>query len=158
MHKAFGDKLIEVTKRHTGEIAKQWSKAVRKNPRTPSYHSADMDRCIVNALEFYINIGLLYFSEKPYKEIHEFFREYAAKQFNEDIPLEKAIYALIMMRRHIWLNAESRAVFAALDQHQAVEGINRTICIFDQAIYIVIQYYEDLKIKQLDTGGKIKRA
>ncbi|MBN1830213.1 MAG: hypothetical protein JW884_13865 [Deltaproteobacteria bacterium] len=148
MYRSVGDKLIDVTKRHAVEISEQWCQAVQKNPRTPSYHSMETDRCVIYAMEFYRNIGLMYFSEKPYEEIHQFFRKYAENQFNDGIPLEEAIYALIMIRRHIWLNAELQAVFiTALDQHQAVEGINRTIRIFDQAIYIVIQHYEHLRRK-----------
>ncbi len=143
--KAFADKLIGVTERHAGEISEQWGKAVRTNPRTPSYHSMTQDQCVLHAMDFYKNLGRVYFSEKPYTEVTEYFTKYAEERYKEGIPLHEAIYALIMMRRHIWLYADFQAVIlTGLDQQQSVESINKTIRVFDHGIYLVIQKYEEM--------------
>ena len=143
--KAFADKLIGVTERHAGEISEQWGKAVRTNPRTPSYHSMTQDQCVLHAMDFYKNLGRVYFSEKPYTEVTEYFTKYAEERYKEGIPLHEAIYALIMMRRHIWLYADFQAVIlTGLDQQQSVESINKTIRVFDHGIYLVIRKYEEM--------------
>jgi hypothetical protein len=65
--------------------------------------------------------------------------------FNKGIPLEEAVYTLILLRRHIWLFADFNVVFVTtLDMHQAVESINRTIQMFDQGIFVVTRKYGEL--------------
>jgi hypothetical protein len=54
---AFTTKLIEVTELHAKTIAKQWYNDVRKNPKTPSYHSITEDRAIPQAIEFTATSG-----------------------------------------------------------------------------------------------------
>ena len=49
----------------------------------------------------------MYFSEKPYQEIEGYFTRYAEEGHDEGIPLHECIYALILMRRHIWLFARA---------------------------------------------------
>jgi hypothetical protein len=70
--KVFAGKLIESVERHAEEISREWCKAVRTNPRTPSYHSFAADDCFPHAMNFYRNLRRIYFSEKPYKEECEF--------------------------------------------------------------------------------------
>ena len=43
---AVATKLIDVTENHAEKIAGQWYADVRKNPKTPSYHSLSADRAI----------------------------------------------------------------------------------------------------------------
>ena len=72
MFQAFGDKLMDVTERYAEEIAQEWCKAVRTNPRTPSYHPIPQDECYPIAMDFYANhLRRLYFSKKPYTEVQE---------------------------------------------------------------------------------------
>lgn len=145
MHKVFADKLLDFTHHHAEEIAKQWCKSVRANPRTPSYHSLPEDRCLSQAVSCYKNLRQMYHSEKPYEEAWVHFTQYAEVRHAEGIPLHESIYALIMIRRHIWLSAELDALFiSAIDLHQAVECINRVVLLFDYAMYIVTQKYQEM--------------
>ena len=145
MYKALGDKLIEITKKHASEISEQWCNAVRTNPRTHEYRSMGQDQCVRYATEFYKNLGMIYYSEKPYTEVSDFFSQYAEKSFKNKISLLQSIYALILMRRHIWLFADVQLIFVTpFDQQQAVECINRTIRLFDHGTYIVIKKYEEM--------------
>ncbi len=152
MNKGFADKLMEVTERYADDISKQWCRAVRSNPRTASYHRLTTEECFPRAVEFYKNLRRIYFSEKPYTEVQEYFSTYAQQSFNDGIPLSEAIYSLIMMRRHMWLFAEFQATFVtATEQREAVESINKTIRLFDHGIYIVTRQYEEMN--QKGAGG-----
>jgi len=145
MYNAFADKLIEITERHTDKMSRRWCESVRTNPRTPSYHSKTPDQCILHAVDFYKNLRRIYFSAKPYTEVNKFFTRYAEESFREGTPLHEAAYALIMMRRHMWLFADFQAMFVTpLDNQQAVETINKTIRLFDHGLYILIQKYGEL--------------
>ncbi|HOO40839.1 MAG TPA: hypothetical protein PK425_06645 [Syntrophales bacterium] len=149
MYQALEDKLIEITERHAAELSEMWCNALRMNPRTPSYHAQVQDYCVTHAMEFYKNLRKIYYSEKPYTEVTEFFSRYAELAFQSGIPLQEAIYALIMMRRQIWLYADIQAIFVTpMEHHQAVASITKTIRIFDHGIYAVIKRYEELKAEK----------
>jgi hypothetical protein len=143
---AFADKLLEVTEQHADKLSAQWCKAVKSNRHTPWYQSMKQENCTAFALDFYKNFRNVYFDEKPYKKLEKYFVKYAEENFRNGVPQEEAIYALIMLRRHIWLFADFQALFVtAMDQHRAVETINRTIRVFDQGIYIIIRRYGELE-------------
>jgi hypothetical protein len=141
----FADKLIEITESHAEEISREWCKAVRTNPRTKSYHSMAAEECFPHALSFYRNLRTIYFSEKPYKEVCDYFSKYAEERYQEGIPLQEAAYAIVMMRRHMWLYAEFQALFLTpVDHHRAIATINKTIRVFDQGLYCIIKRYGEL--------------
>ena len=140
--KVFADRLINVLENHKEAIAQQWCKAVRQNPRTPSFRNVPQEDCAKRAIHFYKNLIKMYFSEKPYTEVREYFSEYAEVSYKNGIPLHETLYGLIMMRRHMWLYADFQAPFLTpMDHQQAVETINKTIRIFDHGIYMVTQKY-----------------
>jgi hypothetical protein len=61
------------------------------------------------------------------------------------IPAKETVYALILMRRHIWLYAEFQAIFTSgIDQRQAMDTLSRTILLFDYASYEVTKEYQEL--------------
>lgn len=143
---AFADKLLEVSERHADKIADQWCRAVRTNPHTPWFQSAKQEECNRFAVDFYKNFRNVYFDEKPYKKLEKYFANYAQESYQKGIPMEEAIYALVMMRRHLWLYADFQALFmTALDAHRAVETLNRTIRVFDQGVFNIIKRYRELE-------------
>jgi hypothetical protein len=144
--KVFADKLIEITERHAEEIGQQWCKAVRKDNRTPSYHYIPQEKCLLHAVRFYKNLSRVYFSKRPDRDLYEHFTQYAEDRYNEGIPCPEAIYALFMMRRHMWLYADSQALFLTpIDHMQAIEALNKTIRIFDLGTFFVAQKYDVLR-------------
>jgi hypothetical protein len=145
MYKIFADKLFDFTDRYAEEIAKQWCKSIRTNPRTLSYRSLPDDKCLSQAVSCYKNLKPMCHDEKPYEQAWVYFRQYAEASHAEGIPLHESIYALIMMRRHIWLSADLHALFAsAIDLHQAIECINRVVLLFDYATYILAERYHEM--------------
>lgn len=142
------DRLLDLCEYRAEEISKRWYKDVRGNPRNPSYRSLPEERCIPQAVSLYKNLKQMYFAKNPYQEVLQFFerKRYAEVMYAEGVPLHEAIYALILMRRHIWLFAELHAVFstAAIDLYQMVESVNRVVLLFDYAIYIVTQQYQEM--------------
>ena len=79
-----------------------------------------------------------------YEKAQEFFMHYARTCFESGIPLHEAIYALNMMRRHMWLYAEFQAIFInAIEHHQAIDSVMRIMLLIDYAVYEITQYYQD---------------
>ncbi len=148
---AFTTRLIEVTELHAKTIAKQWFNDVRKNPKTPSYHNITEDRAIPQAIEFYSHFREVFMSDKPFEAAKRFFSKYAEDRYREGVPLNEAIYSLVMMRRHMWLYAEFQAVWTtAVDYQQSSAGLNRTILMFDYATYVITGKYQELIRHEVD--------
>lgn len=148
-------KLIEITEKNADLIAKQWYNNVKMNPKTPVYHSMPEDKAIRHALNFYGNFRNLFFSDNPFEEANTLFSKYAEDRYKENIPLPQVIYALILMRRHMWLFAEYQATFiTAVEMQHAAESLSRTILMFDYAMYVVISKYDELLRKGMDEKFK----
>ncbi|MCX6004408.1 MAG: hypothetical protein NT082_01845 [Chloroflexi bacterium] len=145
MYVAYADKLLNFTEQNAQEIAKQWYKSLISNPRTKSYRKVREFKLVSQGEAFYRNLKKLYFDQKAYDIASAFFAKFAEDQYYENIPLEEAIYALIMLRRHMWLYAEFQVLFtSALDQYQASDSINRTVLLTDYATYTIIKRYKEL--------------
>ncbi|HOI75588.1 MAG TPA: hypothetical protein PLO63_15690 [Syntrophales bacterium] len=138
-------KLIALIEKHADPIARAWAKDVCKNSRTASYHDMPEDKLVPLAIRFYDNFRKMFYAEKPAEVSREFFARYAEEQYEAHVPLHEAIYALILMRRHIWLYAEFQVIFiTAVEQKQAVDSLVRTILMFDYAITFMSQRYQEL--------------
>jgi hypothetical protein len=153
--KSYATKLIEITESHAEAIAKQWYNNIKMNPRTPYYHTMPEEKAIKQALNFYNKFGRLFLSDSPFEEAHTLFANYAEDSFRARIPLPQAIYAITLMRRHMWLYAEFQNVFmTAVEHHQATESLNRTILMFDYATYVIVSKYEGLLRKEMEDQFK----
>ena len=152
-------KLIDVTETNAEKIARQWFADVRKNPKTPSYHTLAEDRAIPQAVDFYSKFRGVFAAKSPFEEARRVFAKYADECHRNGIPLHEAIYALTLMRRHIWLYAEFQALFvSAVEQQQAVESLNRTILLFDYATYVITDRYQELMKGEIDRQVSALRA
>jgi hypothetical protein len=155
---AYAAKLIDLIESKAENISKQWAKDVMTHSRTPSYHSLPKDMVIEQGINFYRLFRQMSLAEIPYEEAKTFSWKYAEDFYKEKIPLQEAIYALILMRRNLWLYAEFQGTFVtALEKQQAVESLNRTILMFDYVSYQVTEKYQELIIGDVEKKlGAIK--
>jgi hypothetical protein len=142
---AVATKLIDVTEKNAETIARQWYADVRKNPKTPSYSSISEDNAVPMAVDFYRKFRAVFSAKNPFEEARRVYAKYADECYEKGIPLHEAIYALTLMRRHIWLYAEFQTLFVtAVEQQQAIESLSRTILLFDYATYVITERYQEL--------------
>lgn len=144
-------KLIDLTEQHAEAIAQQWYNNIKNNPKTPFYHTMPESKAKQQAMNFYSKFGKLFLSDSPFEEAHTLFAKYAEDSFTARIPLPQAIYAITLMRRHMWLYAEFQSTFAtAVEHHHAAESLNRTILMFDYATYVIVLQYDELLRKEIE--------
>jgi hypothetical protein len=158
--KAFSAKLVDLTQKNADTIARQWAKDVKNNEKTYTYHEASEEKILREAKYFYSNFQMMFFNESPYEQAKEFFEKYAEERYREGIPLHEALYALILMRRHMWLYAEFQSLFNEEVAHrQAVESLSRTILMFDYIMYVVTrQFWRMMKLElQAKKSGSDER-
>jgi hypothetical protein len=138
-------KLIDLVDSHAERIAEQWAKNVEKNPFTPFYHNKPVDKLVPQAIRFYRKFRDLFAEPKRTEASNGYFSKYAEERYREGVPLEQAIYALILMRRQIWLYAEFQATFStAVEKQQAIDSVTRTMLMFDYAMYFITKKYREL--------------
>ncbi len=148
-------KLIEIVEQNAKAIAQQWYKNVKINPKTPVYHTLKEEKAVEQALSFYGNFLKLFATDKPFEDAYTLFSKYADASYRDGIPLPQAVYALILMRRHMWLFAEYQAIFeTAVDQRHALESQSRMILMFDYAEFVVIDRYDELMRKECEDKCK----
>jgi hypothetical protein len=137
-------KLLDVTEQNAEEIAEHWATDVQKNKRTTYYQNIKKEKLIIYAVDFYRNLRKLLTSDNRIETTQEYFKKYAEKCQKIGLPLQEAIYGLILMRRHMWLYADFQAIFIdALEHNQAIDSIMRIMLMMDYAVYEITQYYLD---------------
>jgi hypothetical protein len=147
-------KLLDVLEANIDEIAGQWAADVKKNKRTVHYQDISNEKLVLQAIKFYSQLRNLLVAPNRFEKAQEFFMHYARTCYENGIPLHESIYALNMMRRHMWLYAEFQAIFInALEHHQAIDSVMRIMLMIDYAVYEITQYYQDLL--RLETKKKL---
>jgi hypothetical protein len=147
LQKALSDRLMDMCSQHAEHIAAQWYQSLMSNSRTPSFSCNPKESCLRHAVFIYRNLKRMYFSEHPYQEVARMLDTtgYAEEQFGRKIPLAEAVYALILMRRFVWLYAESSDMAnTSSEMYPALQSTNRILLLFDYAVIIVIEKYEKM--------------
>lgn len=148
---AYAAKLIDLIESKAEKIAQQWADDVMKHKRTPSFHALSREMVLDQGIKFYKLFRRMSMAENPYEEAKTFSWKYAENFYRINIPLREAIYALMLLRRNLWLYAEFQGTFiTVLEKNQAVESLNRTILLADYVAYQVIEKYEDLMHRAVD--------
>jgi len=144
MQSALADKLMQFSSSHSSKIAEQWYKALSTNTKTQAYKSMHRDACIRHAECIYKNLEKLYFAESPESAVLHLLDVdgFVEDHYARSIPLEQVIYAIILLRRHLWLYAEIQALYDGVeDLLQMVENINRVLLVFDYLIFVASSKY-----------------
>ncbi|MDD5289139.1 MAG: hypothetical protein PHY28_08540 [Dehalococcoidales bacterium] len=145
--KALADRLMDFCDQNAEQIAEQWYKNLIANQRTPTFHTVSKESCLRHAVFLSKNLRRMYFADNPYQEVISILDAsgYAEEQYSRRIPLPEVLYALILIRRQIWLNAEASAIFHTPNEmYPVLLSSNRILLVFDYALYIVTQKYEKM--------------
>lgn len=143
--KTYAFKYLELAEKHALKIAERWAMDVRCNEKTPTYKNLDEHKIIEQCVRFYRNFSKMFVDEKIKEDIGKYFKSYTEESYAMGIPAKEALYALILMRRHIWLYAEFQLIFSSgIAQQEALDTLNRTILLFDYAAYEVTKSYQEL--------------
>jgi len=154
--KPYAAKYLELIQYHAEQMAKRWACDVRSNLKTTFYRFLDEQKIISQCIRFYQYFSKMFVDERLSKDSLTYFKTYARECYDMGIPMDEAIYGLILMRRHIWLYAEFQTIFfTGIDQMQAVDTLSRTILLFDYAVHDITKEYQEL-MKQGKSGKKGK--
>jgi hypothetical protein len=103
--------------------------------------------CLQRAVVILKSLGEIYFAKNCDKAVVEFLdaHDFVEVHFARGIPLCEILYALVLMRRHLWLHAESEMLFySSEDMVHALDSINRVLLVYDYAAYHVARKYAEM--------------
>ena len=147
--KTYATKYLELVEQHAEKMAKRWAKDVRSNNKTTFYKYLDEQKIVSQSVRFYQHFSKMFVDDKLSEDVLQYFKSYARESYALKIPLDEAVYALILMRRNIWLYVEFQSIFTtSIDQRQAVDTLSRTILLFDYAAYDITKEYQELMKKE----------
>jgi len=144
MRSALADRLMKCCANNSRIIAEQWYKALCTNTRTQAFSSMHRESCIRHAEFVYKNLEKIYFDEKPESTLAHLLdiEGFVEDHYARSIPLEQVIYSIVLLRRHLWLYAESQAIYEGIgDMLQMVESVNRVLLVCDYLMFIVAHKY-----------------
>jgi hypothetical protein len=160
VYKSMIDKLMDMCDRHAPEIAELWYKSLSTNPRTQTCLVVPKEVCIKHAIEIYKGIADMYFADDCFKAVEQTLDISGLVDtfFARGVPLEDVQYALILLRRHIWLYADAQMIFnpSVMDMSLAVDSINRILLVFDYASYYVARTYRELTARSLNIPPPVR--
>jgi hypothetical protein len=160
VYKSMVDKLMDMCDRHAPEIAELWYKSLSTNPRTVTCLAVPKERCIKHAVEIYKGIADMYFADDCFKAVEQTLDISGLVDtfFARGVPLEDVQYALILLRRHIWLYADAQMIFnpSVMDMSLAVDSINRILLVFDYASYFVARTYRELTVRSSNIQAPVR--
>lgn len=147
MRRVLADRLIDLCARHADQMAEHWRRALISNPRTRSFAAVPGEACQRHAVYLYKNLGRMYLAEDPYQAVvkHMDVTGLAEDLHGRGVPAEEAVYALILMRRQIWLHSEREALYVTPeDMNEVVISVNRVTLLFDYATYRMVARYREM--------------
>ena len=147
MNSAMIDKLMDVCTRHSDEIAEQWYKSLSTNLRTKACLAVPKEACLRHASGIYRSIADMYFAQDCCQAVERTLdvSGFVDTFYARGVPLEQVLYALILLRRRIWLYADSQLIFnlSVPDMASTLESINRILTVFDYASFYVARTYNE---------------
>jgi hypothetical protein len=135
--------FIALIEHHAKELTNQWLERVRKDPRTPTYHTFNRDELYSRAFNVYSQLGKWLSYDTTKEDIARIYTALGRERHKEGFVLSEVIHALILTRRVLWFKILSEGLLdTALDLNLALDLSNQTIVFFDRAIFYTIQGYE----------------
>jgi len=150
MSGALADRLMHFCSEHSNQIAEQWYKTISTNSKTLTYHTMLKENCLRHAEFILRNLEKVYFSENPFQEVAHLLDVdgFVEERFAHNVPLDQVVYAIILLRRQLWLYAEFQALYSGVyDMMQMVDNINRVLLVFDYIIFITVGKYRTMSME-----------
>ena len=127
---------------HAEELTRDTLDSIRRNPRTPSYHSLSSDALYARAYEVYRDLGD-WLGGKNEAKIEAWYRALGQRRYDEGIGLSEVIYALILTKNRLENYVRTSGLAdSAVELYQEQELFRLIEYFFDRAMYYAALGYE----------------
>ena len=150
MQKEFADQLLDFGSQRAGRIAEAWYKDVSTNSRTTGYRFIPPEACLRHAMAMYSHLAEMCFAEDSYEAVEKVLdaEGFAEDHFARGVALDEVLYAVTLLRRHLWFSAEKEAADSDVtDYYHGIDSINRVLLVFDYGTHIITRKYHEMAVK-----------
>jgi len=141
-------RLMNQIETHAKQLSDQVIQAVRTSPRTRLMGRLSEEELKARFFELFRNFGR-WLSEKNKDEIEATYTEVGRRRCREGMPLNELIYALIVVKQHVW-GYVLKNVMPASEGNLYEEELPGEMLgkFFDRALYHTIRGYEEVWSKE----------
>jgi len=140
--------LMNQIETHGEQLTERVIQAIRTNPRTTSIGKLSEDELKRRFFDLFRNFGQ-WLSEKNEAEIEAIYGEIGRQRCREGMPLNELIYALILVKQHVWDYVVKNLMPASEGRLYEEERFGEMLGkFFDRALYYAIREYEEAWTKE----------
>ena len=135
-------RLVQLIEDHAEELTQELIRDLQSNPRTPHYHRLTSEELHYRTYAVYRNLGH-WVSQRSEEPIASNYAELAIRRYEEGVPLEEIVFALILTKNHLYAYVRATGLMdSAVELHQERELRRLIGSFFDRAIYHAVKAYE----------------
>jgi hypothetical protein len=140
--------LMKQIETHAEQLSEQVIQAVRTSPRTRSMGQLSEEELRNRFFDLFRNFGR-WLSEKNEDEIEAIYGEIGRRRCREGMPLNDLVYALILVKQHVWDYVVKNLMPASEGRLYEEERFGEMVGkFFDRALYHTIRGYEEVWTKE----------
>ena len=144
--------MMRLIETHANDLTDSLMKEVRVNPRTASLHDVAEAELTARAFDLYHNLGR-WLGAKKEEEIETTYRENGRRRFREGVPLSELVYALILLKQHLWDFIRKNDLPETATDLYGEEQLEMMVGqFFDKALYHAVRGYEDAWFSHAGAG------
>ncbi len=137
-------KLVDLIQDHSEQLSHRAVKELLSRKETRSYAKLQEKEVYRRAYEVYNNLGSWLSKDTPKDELREHYLLLGKRRFEEGIPLQEVVMALMLIKKFLWLYLLETHLFNSTFQiYQSLEMNNRVVLFFDRAIYFTAMGYDE---------------
>ena len=150
-------RLVQMIEDHAEELTRGLITTLQTHFRTPHYHRLTYEELHYRTYTVYRNLGH-WLGHKTEEPIEATYSDLAKRRFEEGVPLEEIVFALISTRNHLYDYIRSAGLMdSAVELHQERELYRLVENFFDKAIYFTVRAFEH-HAASLRARGALKTA
>ena len=136
------NKFVQLVEEKHQEIVEMYMNDVLKNSKTSAYSSLDKQKIYETADNVYREISQWIRKGLFTNDMEEFYQKLGQIRLEQNVPFSQVFYALVLMKRYIWIFVRKNLENDVNNYQQVLELINGVILHFDRAIYNMLIGYE----------------
>ena len=140
--------LMRLIETHAEELTEKLVQAVRTSPRTTFLQEVSEAELKRRVFDLYHNLGR-WLGEKGEADIEATYGEIGRKRFREGVPLSELVYALILMKQHLWDFIQKNDLPETATNLYGEEQLEAMVGqFFDRALYHAVRGYEEAWLRE----------
>ncbi len=140
--------LMRLIETHARELTEKVIQAVRTSPHTTFLHELSEEELERRVFDLYHNLGR-WLGEKSEDEIEAIYGELGRQRCREGVPLHELVYALILVKQHLWDYVQQNDLPESATNLYGEELLDVMVGrFFDRALYHAVRGYEETWSKE----------